>query len=235
MSNVSSAIGRHGGSDSGREDDVAQQGSGRRRTTLPAAQRESQLLQVARDLLLAAEPTELTVDKVTAAAQVAKGTFYLYFDSKDQLLARLWADYLDAFLEAVQGQLAAMPAAGWPAALDELIERMIRYDMANAALHRAVFSQASGEGLRQLRQADSKVITLLADAVASAVAAGAATVTDPSTTAALLYYAVDGLLNAAYLAHAEPDEATVVAAAKEMVHRTLRTLAPPAGAPETLA
>ena len=203
---------------------MAQQGV-RRRTTLPAAQRESQLLEVARGLLLADGPTELTVDKITAAAQVAKGTFYLYFDSKDHLLARLWADYLDAFLHTVQDQLAApmAPEPGWPAALDALIEQMIRYDMANAALHRAVFSQASGDGLRQLRQADAKVVTLLADTVAAAVAAGVATVTDPPTTAALLYYAVDGLLNAAYLAQAEPDADTVIAAAKEMVHRTLRT------------
>ncbi len=204
---------------------MGQQGSGRRRTTLPAAERERQLLGVTRDLLLADGPTELTVDKITAAAEVAKGTFYLYFESKDHLLARLWADYLDAFLGTVRGQLAAPmpPEPGWPAALDALIEQMIRYDMANAALHRAVFSQASGDGLRQLRQADAKVVTLLADTVAAAVAAGAATVTDPPTTAALLYYAVDGLLNAAYLAHAEPDTDTVIAAAKEMVHRTLST------------
>ncbi|ULP49375.1 TetR/AcrR family transcriptional regulator [Mycolicibacter virginiensis] len=215
----------HGGTDSGKDDEVAQQGSGRRRTTLPAAERESQLLEVARDLLLADGPTELTVEKVTAAAQVAKGTFYLYFESKDHLLARLWADYLDTFLDTVQEQLAAArpSAPAWPAALDALIEQMIRYDMANAALHRAVFSQASGDGLRQLRQSDAKVVTLLVEAVGSAVAAGVATVADPPTTAALLYYAVDGLLNAAYLADAEPDEAAVIAAAKEMVHRTLGT------------
>ncbi|MCV7385092.1 TetR/AcrR family transcriptional regulator [Mycolicibacter longobardus] len=203
---------------------MAEQGPGRRRTTLPAAQRESQLLEVARNLLLADGPTELTVDKVTAAAQVAKGTFYLYFNSKDHLLARLWADYLDAFLAIVHKQLdVATPAAGWPGAIDELIEQMIRYDMANAVLHRAVFSQASGDGLRQLRQADSKVITLIAEAVASAVAAGSASVTDPPTTAALMYYAVDGLLNAAYLANTEPDADSLIAAAKEMVHRTLGT------------
>lgn len=213
------------GTDSGKDDAVAQQGSGRRRTTLPAAERESQLLEVARGLLLADGPTELTVDKVTAAAQVAKGTFYLYFASKDHLLARLWADYLDAFLATAQEQLAAAPpsAPGWPAALDALIEQMIHYDMANAALHRAVFSQTSGDGLRQLRQADAKVVALLADVIAAAADVGAATVTDPPTTAALLYYAVDGLLNAAYLADSEPDEAAVIAAAKEMVHRTLRT------------
>jgi hypothetical protein len=89
-----------------------------------------------------------------------------------------------------------------------------------------VFSQASGDGLRQLRQADSKVITLLADAIAAAVAAGAATVADPATTAGLLYYAVDGLLNAAYLAEAEPDADVIIAAAREMAHRTLLTNRP---------
>ncbi len=204
---------------------MAQQRSERRRTTLPAAQRERQLLEVARGLLLADGPTELTVEKVTEAAQVAKGTFYLYFDSKDHLLARLWADYLDGFLATVRQQLdtAAPAAPGWSAALDALIEQMIRYDIANAALHRAVFSQASGDGLRQLRLADAKVITLLADTIAAAVAAGAAAVADPPTTAALLYYAADGLLNAAYLANAEPDADAIIAAAKEMAHRTLRT------------
>lgn len=204
---------------------MAQQRSRRRRTTLPAEQRERQLLEVTRGLLLADGPTELTVEKVTAAAQVAKGTFYLYFDSKDHLLARLWADYLETFLATVREQLtAATPSVpGWPAAIDALIEQMIRYDIANAALHRAVFSQASGDGLRQLRLADSKVITLLADAIAAAVKAGAASVADPPTTAGLLYYAVDGLLNAAYLGETEPDANVIIAAAQEMAHRTLRT------------
>jgi AcrR family transcriptional regulator len=175
---------------------------------------------------LADVPTELTVERVTAAARVAKGTFYLYFDSKDHLLAKLWAGYLDTFLDTVQGRLAAATpsAPDWPAAIDVLIEEMVSYDLANAALHRAVFSQASGDGMRQLRRADSKVITLLAESIASAVAAGITTVTDPPTTAALLYYAVDGLLNAAYLAHSEPDAETVIAAVKEMVHRTLPTV-----------
>lgn len=203
---------------------MAQRESARRRTTLPAAQRENQLLEVTRKLLLADGPTELTVEKVTAAAQVAKGTFYLYFDSKDHLLAKLWADYLDTFLATVQDQLApASSVSDWPATIDALIEQMVRYDLANAALHRAVFSQASGDGLRQLRQADAKVITLLADAVSAAVAAGAATVSDPDTTAALAFYAVDGLLNAAYLADTAVDADRIIAAAKEMVHRTLRT------------
>lgn len=183
------------------------------------------MLEVTRGLLLAEGPTELTVEKVTAAAQVAKGTFYLYFDSKDHLLARLWGDYLETFLATVREQLtAATPSVpGWAAAIDALIEQMIRYDIANAALHRAVFAQASGDGLRQLRLADSKVITLLADAIAAAVDAGAASVADPPTTAGLLYYAVDGLLNAAYLGETEPDANVIIAAAQEMAHRTLRT------------
>jgi AcrR family transcriptional regulator len=203
---------------------LAQQ-SGRRRETLAPAQRERQLLTVARDLLLADEPGELTVEKVTAAARVAKGTFYLYFDSKDHLLARLWTDYLDVFLATVQNAAAATPpsAPDWPKAIDLLIEQIIRYDVANAALHRAVFSQASGEGLRLLHETDAKTIELFTGAINAAVAAGAATVSDPPATAALLYYAVDGVLNAAYMANTEPDANTIIAAAKEMAHRTLGT------------
>jgi AcrR family transcriptional regulator len=204
---------------------LAQQLTRRQRETLPAAQRERQLLEIARDLLLADEPAGVTVEKVTAAAGVAKGTFYLYFDSKDHLLAKLWTDYLDTFIGTIQNLLADPKSSppDWAAAVDVLIKHMIRYDIANAALHRAVFSRASGDALPLLHQADQKFITLLADRIDAAVAAGAASVSDPRTTAALLYYAVDGVLNTAHVTHTELGEETIVAAAREMVHRTLRT------------
>jgi AcrR family transcriptional regulator len=119
---------------------------------------------------------------------------------------------------------AATPSApDWPRAIDQLIEQIIRYDVANAALHRAVFSQASGDGLRLLHETDEKVIELFTGAISAAVAAGAATVSDPPTTAALLYYAVDGVLNTAYMADTEPDANAIIAAAQEMAHRTLQT------------
>jgi AcrR family transcriptional regulator len=204
---------------------LTRQAASRRRESLPPAQRERQLLDVALELLLTDENVDLTVEKVTAAAGVAKGTFYLYFNSKDHLLVRLWADYLEGFLATVANLLAdVMPEQpDWVYAIDVLVEQIIRYDLDNAALHRAVFSRASGDALRMLHETDEQTITLFAAVIETAVSVGSATVSDPQTTAALLYYAVDGILNSAYITKTEADAEAIIAAAREMVHGTLRT------------
>jgi AcrR family transcriptional regulator len=179
------------------------------------------LLDVARKLLLTDEANDLTVDRVTNAAGVAKGTFYLYFESKDHLLAKLWANYVDGFLESTQTVVAEAASTGWIRAVDTLIDRMVRYDVENAVLHRAVLGKASGDALRLLHRADTKVIELIETAIESAVAEGAFSVTYTKTTASLLYYAVDGILNSAYLTGTEVNAEEVIPAATEMAHRTL--------------
>ena len=39
-----------------------------------------------------------TVADICDAALVAKGTFYLYFESKEHVLGALWEEYVDGFL-----------------------------------------------------------------------------------------------------------------------------------------
>jgi AcrR family transcriptional regulator len=198
---------------------VQEQGRHRRRQSLPPADRERQLLDTARKLLLEDESRELTVQMVTEASGIAKGTFYLYFNSKDHLLARLWADDLDSFTASMQSILsAASSAPDLPALADGFIEQMIRYDVANAVIHRAVLFRASGDALGLLLGADAKVIELLANAIYTA---SGAEMSYSEAAAALLYYGVDGLLNAAYRSHANLDVETIIAAARDMVRRVL--------------
>ena len=74
--------------------------------TQPADVRREQLLDAAEQVLVARGLRSTTVADVAAAAGVAKGTTYLYFASKDDLLAGLRARYLERFAAALDARPA---------------------------------------------------------------------------------------------------------------------------------
>ena len=88
----------------------------------PAAKltRRNRLLYAAAELFSATPYDDLTVAEIARHAGVAKGTFYLYFTTKDELFLRLveaelaaWMTALGACLDAAEGpeQVAAVIAA----------------------------------------------------------------------------------------------------------------------------
>lgn len=71
-------------------------------------ERREQLLDVAAGLCASVGFDAFSIDQLTREASVAKGTFYYYFDSKDDLLAALVERFVDALfaeLEATAGRL----------------------------------------------------------------------------------------------------------------------------------
>ena len=74
--------------------------TGRVRRRRPADERVGQLLDAAESVLLERGLATTTIADVAEAAGVAKGTVYLYFGSKDALLAGLRARHLGRFVEA---------------------------------------------------------------------------------------------------------------------------------------
>ncbi|MFC3501615.1 TetR/AcrR family transcriptional regulator [Micromonospora krabiensis] len=68
---------------------------GRRRPT-KGDQRERALLDAARELLRHKPLAQLTIDEVAAAAGITRSGFYFYFESKQALLAQLYAETLGA-------------------------------------------------------------------------------------------------------------------------------------------
>ena len=57
---------------------------------------------------------EVTVDAIVAAAGVSKGTFYIYFDSKDSLIASFLTEYVSSVDMAYKSHLESLPE-GTPA------------------------------------------------------------------------------------------------------------------------
>jgi len=69
-------------------------------------ERRDAILAAARDLFFEHGIHRTTVDDVAARAEVAKGTVYLYFESKETLLAHLLLEGLDALSESLEAAYA---------------------------------------------------------------------------------------------------------------------------------
>ncbi|WP_211215326.1 TetR/AcrR family transcriptional regulator, partial [Actinoalloteichus spitiensis] len=68
--------------------------------TKPGEQRRSELLDAAESRVLQDGIDSLTVDDITVGAGVAKGTFYLHFTNKDDLLGALRDRYVQRFVSS---------------------------------------------------------------------------------------------------------------------------------------
>jgi TetR/AcrR family transcriptional regulator, transcriptional repressor for nem operon len=115
----------------------------RRPRRQPADVRREQILDAAERVLVERGLAAATMADVAEAAAVAKGTVYLYFESKAELLAGLRARYFERFA-AMLGD--PPPGRRAPAGTAERVERLVAasYDFARAnhALHHVLFHEA---------------------------------------------------------------------------------------------
>jgi AcrR family transcriptional regulator len=84
------------------------------------------------------------VADILKAAGIARGTFYLYFESKNAIFLELLDTLLDEFLGRIEG---VETGPGAPPVFDQLLDRVtviIETAASNAALARIVFREAVG-------------------------------------------------------------------------------------------
>jgi TetR/AcrR family transcriptional repressor of nem operon len=162
----------------------------------PPDVRREQILDAAQQVLLRRGPDAATMADVADAASLAKGTVYLYFASKAELLAGLRGRYFER-LTAVLGDPASTRPAAPPTTAAARIEALVAasYDfaLANHELHHALFHEA-GLG-------EHGTFTRAREAVAELVAAGAASgeldVPDPALATDFVLHGLHGILVAA--------------------------------------
>jgi AcrR family transcriptional regulator len=132
-----------------------------------------------------------TVDEVTTRAKVAKGTFYLYFQSKDDVLAALRDRFLDGLIATQRTELDGLPEGDWLRRLELWMETSIRGYLAQVSLHDALFMHANAETRGPIHPANTHLESLL-EILQGGCAAGAFTVDSPNAAAVLLYAAMHG-------------------------------------------
>jgi AcrR family transcriptional regulator len=165
------------------------QGATSRRREPPEVRRE-QLLDAAAKVFLDRGLAEATMADVAEAAGVAKGTIYLYFDSKSALLTALRARYTNQWLEQ-SGRLDTPPSrGGYARQLRSFLGAMYDFSAANQQLHHLLFHDAEvseDEPLEQARAALTRFVTRGAEA-------GEFPLDDPEETASFLLDGLHGLL-----------------------------------------
>src|SRR2546423_2420624 len=96
----------------------------RRRVLKSREDRRKETLDAARKVFAEKGLSKATVADIAVAAGVAKGTVYLYFGSKEQLLGALRDRFVDDLLGHVADLLAKVGQGDWWELVDTIIESM---------------------------------------------------------------------------------------------------------------
>jgi TetR/AcrR family transcriptional repressor of nem operon len=165
-----------------------------RRRQPPDVRRE-QLLDAAERVLLQRGLAAATMADVAEAASVAKGTVYLYYPSKDELLAGLRARYFERFAATLDDRAVARAGTGpsYAARVQRLVAAAYDFALANHELHHLLFHHAGfGED-----DAFARARGAVAELVEGGAAAGEFHLADPALAIDFLLHALHGTLAAA--------------------------------------
>jgi AcrR family transcriptional regulator len=153
--------------------------------TKPAAQRRRDLLDAGLAVFVEKGVAAATLDHVTQRAGVAKGTFYLHFESKEHLLAALQADFEQRLVERIDARVAEA-GENWALRLDTWVDAALADYPADRALHDVLFHHPvlpdNSKGVHPERD----LAHSLTELVEGGIDAGAFTTADPPLTAMLL-------------------------------------------------
>jgi AcrR family transcriptional regulator len=159
--------------------------------------RTREILAAARSLLEQRGPEAMTMEEIAAAAGVAKGTVYLYFQSKDVLIQALIAQVGENIIQDVE---ASLEAPGTP---PEKLSRMVSVLLSYLNRERLLFpiyarellqgEQASREGFRRhFQELEEQFVALVTRLFAEGIAAGHFIPANPR----LLTFLIRGLVRA---------------------------------------
>lgn len=176
--------------------------------TKPAEVRREELMDAAERLFLQKGIAATSVDDIVAAADVAKGTFYLHFDSKETLLLALQQRFVMGFCDRLQTAMDRRDRGDWAGRLRAWITAGVNGYLDQVALHDVVFHEFRPDDRRGKH--DNPAVDQLATLLDQGAQAGAWQVEDPRLTAVMLFNALHGAVDDAVAAKAKVNRAALV-------------------------
>jgi AcrR family transcriptional regulator len=168
-----------------------------RKAPVSKAARRQEILGAARDVFSKRGYHQATIDDVVAAAGVARGTFYLYFDDKRAVFSEL----IDRFAARISMAIKSIVVDDPSHSIDEQIQANVRAVLTVALNERAMtkilFSDAHGIDPafdRKLLAFYDEVVQLLAESLQEGQALGIVADGEPRVMAYLSIGAVKELL-----------------------------------------
>lgn len=183
-----------------------------RRRLSPEARRQEIVL--AAERLLEADGARVRVEDVAREAGIAKGTFFLYFPTWDDLLEAIRDRLIAEFDTANPLPIEIDGAIDWLTVVEFQAARFVDFTSSRRGLGQVVFHSDFAE---RRPQADNAVVRLAA-VIRAAQEAEAFGPVDPEPTALLLFAAIHETADAVA---AGADRDAMVAALQHLLRRTL--------------
>jgi AcrR family transcriptional regulator len=187
--------------------------------TKPAQQRRTELLDAAEALIAENGADKLTVDAITARAGVAKGTYYVHFSTKDDVLQALRDRLADEILVTHAAALSAIDPRDHGARLDRWVADAINGRVQRSELRDALFHRQRPSGSIHTSAGASSHVAMLEELLQAGVDDGAFSVPDVHTTAVLLYGAIHGGVDALFDDHGAEATLRLVVATQVLARR----------------
>ena len=163
-----------------------------------------------------------TVAEIARAAGVAKGSFYSAFASKEALFAALRQRYVDRLLGRASRISDRLGAEDIWRLTEEFLVALVDLEFESRELNEVFIREGMAPGVSEaFVDVNRRLHQLIANGLRVGVAAGQFRTADPSVTAALLMHAVHGACLQAIAGDASLTRDRIVAAAREMILRTL--------------
>lgn len=201
----------------------------RTRTKQPEVRRD-QLLDAAEQLFATKSISETTVADISEAAGVAKGTFYLYFPSKDHaiiaLKERLCRSIVDRFIAVLAPSLEQLAKGDRDIDLRQVIRDLIDDSFAHGLEKADTFINLfrRGDSIevdRVALAAEDEITETITQAFERLNDLGLTSITHPSETARILFSGVNWALERALAKDRKADLEKLKEASVEVVVRTL--------------
>jgi AcrR family transcriptional regulator len=167
------------------------------------ARRQHEILEAAKEVFFEKGIHRTTVDDVAAQAEVSKGTVYLYFQSKESILAHLLLEGLAILLSQLEAAYTPQELLSAEKRLRQLVEAYWQFAQTHPnyfrlllALDRGRFRErVSAEVYQEILTESKRGLELVANAIRQGTEEGLFSADDPLLTAGVLWGALNGALD----------------------------------------
>lgn len=188
----------------------------RKRVVKAPDERRRELLDAALEVLKEKGYEAATISEITDRAGVAKGTFYLYFETKAHLVVALRDRHREAMTDEIVRRLGDGPADAW-GVIDAVLDAFVAFLVDDREVHDALFDGPAG-AVTVPGELDE--VALVADLIRAGAESGEFEVDDPLMAASLLFYGVHGAVDEA-LARGGADRSALQELARGFARRVL--------------
>jgi AcrR family transcriptional regulator len=185
--------------------------------TMPPDVRRADLMDAAERLFVKKGFTNTRVDDLTRVAGVAKGTFYLYFHCKEDVLAALRDRFVVACRHRIADIAAQVPSDNWLGQLDAWVEGGVRHYLEHIQLHDVLFLGGDQE---HGSMAHSPLVSELTQLIRAGAAGGAWSAENPELLSLFLFYALHGVVDYAVHGHHTNHDA-LIRLSQQIVRRAI--------------